>query len=508
MGFYNALTLASVATTYAFSFAIRAVGKAIYSIPIIGWIAAGISLVITLFKILWDKCEGFRRGMFAVFEVVKAVFYNIGVVVKAVWENVLKPYFMFWWNLVQSVATGIWTAMKWCWDSIVSGFMIVSDFFVSLWDGVMSGVSVVGEFFSGIWNWMAESCGSVATWISGTFAAIAEPVKAVFSGIGEFFSGIFNKIAETVGKFFNWISGIWGKLFPKEEFKSLGEAAETGLAKGSESWRKSQEQKKKEAGVGTAAGMENPGLQETPAPLVSTTYKTGEKSKKKAAKGSGERDTVYLNNIKGSTSYGAIAAKMTTVRIAGLAAAQPQAAAPVPAVVPTPAAKVASVVPTAAKDITMPVKADKFSPDKQEYQAGQTDYLKDIASGVRKIAAGITLLTSLSAISQNAISPVPAPEKGQNPAIAPVVTVLRNSDYTPRLPELATRTEAEPAGKRPAAEKRERPAAGGNRMSFAKFCDNIVINVPAGVTDARQIAEQVKKEIMNGLNNSMDNYDA
>ncbi len=246
MGFYNALTLASVGTTYAFSYALRAVGKAIYSIPIIGWIAAGISLVIAGIKILWEKSEGFRRIMFATFEVLKAVFYNIGVALKSVWDNVLKPVFTGLWKAAKWVAGGIWSALKWCWNGIIAGFKAVGNFFVSLWEGVMSGVSVVGDFFAGIWNWISESCSTVAEYISKAFAWIAEPIKKVFSGIWDFFKGIWEKITGALNKVFAWIGKMWNKLFPKEKFKDIGEAAEKGLAKGSESFRKSQEQKKKQ----------------------------------------------------------------------------------------------------------------------------------------------------------------------------------------------------------------------------------------------------------------------
>lgn len=507
MGFYNTFTLASVATTYAFSYALKAVGKAIYSIPIIGWIAAGISVVITAFTLLWNKCEGFRRGIFAVVEVVKAVFYNIGVVVKAVWENVLKPYFMFWWNLGQSVASGIWSAISWCFDAIMAGISGIGNFFVSLWDGVISGVSAIGEFFSGIWTWISETCGGVATFISGVFSSIAEPIKAVFAPVFDFVSGIFNKITETVGKFFNWIGGMWNKLFPKDKFKDLGEAAEKGLAKGSESFRKSQETKKQQDGTSivenTPAFTPPVFLPPTPpttknSPVISNTYKTGEKAKgRKTAAGKIAGDTTEYD-LKGSSSYRAITAGITA---------------------PQRGMLISTTKPLAGKTVANPPKApatlpktDTFSPANPGSEAGQTDYLKNIALNTGKIAAGMALLISITAMGmQNpALPSATNTEKfhtetqGRNtPLIA-----LQNRDYTPHAPELATQTETSPTSGNPFAGNQGFPPANGKQINFAKFCENIVINIPSGTANPQEIAEQVKREIMNSINNSLDNYDA
>lgn len=466
MGIYSKMTYVSVVATYALSTAMKTLGKSIYGIPVIGWIAAGISLIVTTFKILWDKCEGFRRGIFAIWEVVKSVFYNIGVVVKAVFNNIIKPYFMFFWNIAKTVAGGIWAAMKWCWDSIVAGFTIVGGFFASLWDGMMSGASAVGEFFTGVWDWISGSCGGLASFISDTFSGIVEPIKAVFAPVWDFVSGIFNKMIEKAGKLFSWIGTLWNKLFPKNQFKDLGESAQTGLAKGSESWRKSQEQKKQ-------PGMPDggtPGVPDMPKnAVIPEAYGMGETSKKKAGTTKEKADTIDLNNVKGSTSYGAIAAKMAPVQISSLSGQK--------------------VTTTASITGATNNAAEKFNPAKQEYNEGKTGYLREIAMNVGKIAAGITLFASLAStgLAATAMPRVPSayiPEVADIPGLT-----LPGSDR-----RAAT---AQSPARRNSGDRKEANAA----PSFAKFCDQIVINVPAGVTDPQQIAECVKKEIMANLNN-------
>ncbi len=460
MGFYNALTLASVATTYALSYAFRAVGKAIYSIPIIGWIAAGISLVVAGIKLLWAKSEGFRRTMFATFEVVKAVFYNIGVAVSSVWNNILKPIFTAWWNVVKWVSSGIWNAFKWCWNGIVSGFQAVGNFFVTLWQGVMTGVSAVGDFFAGIWNWMTETCGTVAESISRAFAWIVEPIKQVFSGIWDFFKSIWEKITGALSKFFGWIGKMWNKLFPREQFKDLGEAAEKGLAKGSESWRKSQEQKKRQEQPVTIPEIAST---DSGQPFTSKTYKSTVSKGKAGKTASGAVD---LNNVKGSTSYGAIASKLATVKIAGLSSGQTKSSSSI----------------GKGSNGTLPVNGG--TPLKLDVQKGKTDYLREILLGVQKAAAGIALMASLSASVQRSANSMPA--------VPPSFAVQSLAGERLKDEEIETHSLASLHPK----EKAER------KIQFGKFCDQVVIHVPEGTS--RESVDLIMNELMKRINGGID----
>lgn len=460
MGFYNVMTLASVATTYALSYAFRAVGKAIYSIPIIGWIAAGISLVVAGIKLLWAKSEGFRRTMFATFEVVKAVFYNVGVALSSVWNNILKPIFTAWWNMVKWVATGMWTVLKWCWNGITAGFKAVGNFFVSLWDGVMSGVSAVGDFFSGIWNWLTETCGTVAESISRAFAWIVEPIKKVFSGIWDFFKGIWEKITGALSKFFGWIGKMWNKLFPKEKFKDIGEAAEQGLAKGSESWRKSQEQKKKQEQPVTVPEIASA---DSGQKFTSKTYKSTA-SKGKAGKTASE--AVDLNNVKGSTSYGAISSKLATVKIAGLASGQTTLSQSI--------GKGGSGISSVSGE----------TPLKLDVQKGKTDYLREILLGVQKAATGITLMASLSAAIQR-------PANGM-PAVPPAFAVQSLASERLRGEEIESYSLASLHPQEKAEKK----------IQFGKFCDQVVIHVPEGTS--RESVDFIMNELMKRINGGID----
>ena len=71
----------------------------IMSIPLIGWIIAGITAIIIGLKLLWEHSKRFREILFGVWEVGKATFHNIGVFVSRLWNLVLKPVGGFILNL-------------------------------------------------------------------------------------------------------------------------------------------------------------------------------------------------------------------------------------------------------------------------------------------------------------------------------------------------------------------------------------------------------------------------
>lgn len=455
MGVFNLFTLASVATTYAFSFALKAVGRAIYAIPIVGWVAAGITLLITAFKILWDKCEGFRRILFAAWEVVKAVFFNIGIVIKSLWDNIIKPYVMLWWNLVKIVAKGISEAMKWCWDGIVAGLSVVGDFFAAIWEGITAGASAVGSFFSGVWMWITESAGGVYSFIVDIFSKIAAPLRQVFDPVIEFVSRMFDKIANAFGKVFGWIKSMWNTLFPKEQFKDFGEAAKTGLALGSESWQKSQEAKKR-AGVPVI-----PPLEESLS--TATVVKTAIAAKKEKSKGYTEK--ADLVNVKGSTDYAAIVAKLAPVRIAGLS---------VPAVPPATGKAAAPVVDAAAR----------FNPKMQEYGKQPDNHLPAIAENVRRIAASVALIASI-AVPATAARQVADVQERSSETIAAITPVPALSPVAPRSLQ-------------------DRRQAGEKQVNFEKFCENITISLPAGTVAGQ--ADDLLRELMKRINQARNDY--
>ena len=76
--------------------ACRSVSVAIMSIPIVGWIAAAITLIIGIFQQLWTKCEAFRGFLTGTWEVIKNTFHNLVEIVRPIIQwivNFIKEQF-------------------------------------------------------------------------------------------------------------------------------------------------------------------------------------------------------------------------------------------------------------------------------------------------------------------------------------------------------------------------------------------------------------------------------
>lgn len=235
-GTWMGASFLAAGATHTLTVAVKSLGKAIYSIPIIGWIALGISLLAGLFKWLWDNSEKFRQVLFGVWESVKAVFTNIGVVISAIWENIVKPVFMAYYNVWKWAITGIW------------------DFIVWLWQGITQAVQSVATFFTSIWGWITGTFKGIATWLDTN---LLQPIKNVFGKMWDFVGDILNKIIDALAKPIGWIKDLWNKLFPDDKFKDIGKSYGEGVVKGTASWAASQQGI---AGDGTQAGIDSPQL--------------------------------------------------------------------------------------------------------------------------------------------------------------------------------------------------------------------------------------------------------
>ncbi|MBP3353452.1 MAG: phage tail tape measure protein [Bacteroidales bacterium] len=108
--------------------ACKIISSAIKSIPIIGWILAGISAIISIFKLLWDKCENFRILCFVIWEVIKGIFSKIG------------------------------DLFSWLWDKITVIASMVAKPFIAIYEWIKG-------LFSKIINWISEKIGKLLEWI-------------------------------------------------------------------------------------------------------------------------------------------------------------------------------------------------------------------------------------------------------------------------------------------------------------------------------------------------------
>lgn len=226
-GAFGALKIAAVS-------ACRSIGVAIMNIPIIGWIAAGITAVIALIKLLWDKCKGFRVVVFTAWEAIKAVFGLLKELFAELWQKIVGALSEAWvkfkttaakigglfmdvfrtigsiysriWGIIKGIVSSLIDKTKEIFNAVksaVSGaFTSISEWFGSMYEIIwtwISGIaSRIAEFASGIWN----AIKSVGERIAGVFAGIISKIRSWVRSITSYLSAIFGAIADKVATFF------------------------------------------------------------------------------------------------------------------------------------------------------------------------------------------------------------------------------------------------------------------------------------------------------------------
>ncbi|GAA4156606.1 hypothetical protein GCM10022217_15780 [Chryseobacterium ginsenosidimutans] len=240
------------------AFAVDGFSLAIMNIPLIGWILAGIVVVIAAIKLLWDHSKRFREILFGVWEAGKAVFYNIGVFVTRLWNLVLKPIAGFIFNIYKSIFLSIWEVLKivvsgigdaisWVWNSVikpVAGFIynVYKSAFLSIWNAVKSVFQWIMDIVSKVWNWIKQTFGSFATWIYETFI---NPIREAFSGIWKWITELLDKIMNKLSGILKPIKDLWNKLFSSEGTKDISVAYKEGEKKGAASFDKDHQEENK-----------------------------------------------------------------------------------------------------------------------------------------------------------------------------------------------------------------------------------------------------------------------
>ena len=229
--------------------------------------------IVTFFS---PAVEWFSQLFGSVWQTIKDIFYNIGVIISGCWEIIKAVWGIAseWFdvNVIQPVATffsdlwdGIVSIAQTCWEGIVNVWNIVSDWFntyvvtpvatfftslwagiknaaiiawdgiktiaISAWDGIKSVFSTIGswinekivqpvsKFFAGLWDGFKE--GAKKAW---------EGVKSVFSTVGTFFKNVFTDAWKGIVKVFS----VAGEIFVdiKDGIVSAFKFVVNGIIKG------------------------------------------------------------------------------------------------------------------------------------------------------------------------------------------------------------------------------------------------------------------------------------
>ena len=223
----------------------------------VGLVVIGIMVLVGTFVYLWEHSKRFREILFGIWEAAKAVFTNIGIFIKRVWDMDIKPIFNAYWTVFKFVWGNIWEFVKWIFNGIaavfgwlyeqaVSIFTTVKDFVVGVFnwivEKVMSGVSIIGTFFTGLWNWFSSVFSGFAKFINEW---LIQPIKNAFGGVWDWIVGIFEKIMDKLTGIFAPIKKFFKTLFSSEGMTDVKAAYKDGEKKGAASYDADQAKKGK-----------------------------------------------------------------------------------------------------------------------------------------------------------------------------------------------------------------------------------------------------------------------
>lgn len=299
--------------------------------------------VVGLFTGWYDKLAEGNPLVWGLTAVVAAATLALNAQKIALWGVTAAGKAKALWDGIVTTATALWTGTQWGLNTALYACPIV--WIIAAIGALVAGVVWAWNKFEGfrkavlgVWECIKMLASIIADNLMGVIRNTLDGLGSLGQALVKLFSGDFkgawesakdgaqkliaaNPIVATVKTGFDLASADWSGAY------------QAGAQKGAESWAKSQQAKKaaQEQVTDTGAALEIPGVEEVATQasgnIDALLAKLGTGKGKGKGSGNGkkkDKDTFSLNGIqdlKGSTSYGAILSKLAPVRMAGLGAA-------------------------------------------------------------------------------------------------------------------------------------------------------------------------------------------
>ncbi|MDY3547359.1 phage tail tape measure protein [Riemerella anatipestifer] len=223
----------------------------------IGLILAAIAGLVALFKYLWENSRKFHEILGYIGGAAKAIFHNIGVYAERVWDMVLKPIALAYYNVYKWVFLTIWEVIKSvfnqtksiiasAWNNVIKPVALwilnlYKTVFMAIWNAVKWVFTMIKNFALGVWNWIKQLFGGFGKWLNET---IIEPVRSAFSKIWEWIVGLFDGMMNKLSGILTPIKEFWNKLFSSEGTINVHENGKASSKEDGERFDQKQNAKK------------------------------------------------------------------------------------------------------------------------------------------------------------------------------------------------------------------------------------------------------------------------
>lgn len=107
--------------------------------------------------------------------------------------------------------------LKSAWDSVVSFFSGIGQWFADIWNGAVNGAKAIWQglvdWFIGIVQGIQNIWNGITTFFTTLWTTIIGGIQSVWGGVTGFFSGIFNAVSSVVSTVFSAIGGFAGSAW-------------------------------------------------------------------------------------------------------------------------------------------------------------------------------------------------------------------------------------------------------------------------------------------------------